>query len=131
MCYMYQKLNEIVNTHTDPQFMYLLSYTYKFVIDVKLDFYFTGTYSTIGDQELDSLVKTVQQQHPGVGLRMLKGHLKSMGYRIQRERVRKSLLRTDPTGVLQRWRQSIRRRVYNVNSPQALWHIDGNHKLIR
>lgn len=26
---------------------------------------------------------------------------------------------------------AIRRRVYNVRSPLALWHMDGNHKLIR
>ncbi|XP_066030637.1 uncharacterized protein [Pocillopora verrucosa] len=26
---------------------------------------------------------------------------------------------------------AIRRHVYNVLSPLALWHMDGNHKLIR
>lgn len=91
----------------------------------------SGKYSLISDNELDGAVQKIQGQHPGVGIRMLKGHLKSQGLTVQRERVRQSLLRTDPTGVLQRWRDSIRRRVYYVPFPQALWHIDGNHKLIR
>lgn len=59
------------------------------------------------------------------------GNIRSQRFRIKWERVRQSLLRTDPSGVHQRWRESIRRRVYRVSGPLALWHIDGNHKLIR
>ena len=62
---------------------------------------------------------------------MLKGLLHSKGHRVQRERIRQSLLRTDPMGVIHRWKEAARRRHYNVQSPLALWHIDGNHKLIR
>ncbi|KAK2549131.1 hypothetical protein P5673_030505 [Acropora cervicornis] len=68
----------------------------------------SGKFSNIGDEELDQVVESIQQLHPGVGLRMLKGHLESRGLMVQRERIRQSHLRTDPTGVLQRWRQSIR-----------------------
>ena len=93
--------------------------------------FLTGKYSNISDPVLDGAVKKIQGQHPGVGIRMLTGHLKSQGLNVQRERVRQSLLRTDPSGVLQRWRDSIRRRIYSVPFPLALWHIDGNHKLIR
>jgi hypothetical protein len=38
------------------------------------------------------------------------------------------LIRVDPVGVEGRF---CHRRVYNVQSPNALWHIDGFHKLIR
>ena len=63
---------------------------------------------------------------------MLKGLLlQSQGHHVQRERLRQSFIRTDPLGVLQRWTLAVRRRKYNVNSPFALWDIDGNHKLIR
>ena len=93
--------------------------------------FLTGKYSNISDPALDGAVQKIQGQHPGVGIRMLTGHLKSQGLTVQRERVRQSLLRTDPSGVLQRWRDSIRRRIYSVPFPLALWHIDGNHKLIR
>ena len=64
-------------------------------------------YSDISDEDLDNLVRTVQQQHPGVGLRLLMGHLKRIGQRVQRERIRLSLLRTDSAGALHRWRKSI------------------------
>ena len=74
----------------------------------------SGTYSSISDEELDELVRNAQRGHPAIGLRML------MGY----------MLETDPSGVHQRWKESIRRRVYCVSGPLALKHIDGNHKLI-
>jgi hypothetical protein len=90
-----------------------------------------ATYSNINDEDLDELVTAVQNENNSIGIRMLKGHLFSKGYRIQRERIRQSLLRTDPTGVVQRWKNAVKKRKYNVFSPLALWHIDGNHKLIR
>ena len=91
----------------------------------------TGKYSDITDEKLDTVVQAIQQYHPGVGLRLLRGHLTSQGIVLQRERVRQSLIRTDPSGCYKRWRQSVHRRKYSVPTPQALWHIDGNHKLIR
>lgn len=91
----------------------------------------SGTYSTIDDDHLDELVQIAANQHPGIGIRMLKGYLQSQGFRIQRERIRLSLLRTDPIGLMERWRTTTRRRQYNVRYPLSLWHIDGNHKLIR
>ncbi|MEQ2242557.1 hypothetical protein ILYODFUR_036991 [Ilyodon furcidens] len=41
--------------------------------------------------------------------------------------------RVDPRGVLMRTLQlnPRRRRRYSVPEPNSLWHIDGNHKLIR
>ena len=37
----------------------------------------------------------------------------------------------DSEGVALRFRLPVRRRSYNVGSPNSLWHIDGNHNLIR
>ena len=91
----------------------------------------SGMFSDIEDNQLDELVQTASSQHPGMGIRMLKGYLQSKGFRIQRERIRLSLLRTDPIGIMERWRSTTRRRHYNVRYPLSLWHIDGNHKLIR
>lgn len=62
---------------------------------------------------------------------MLQGHLMERGVVVQQRRVRDTLRRTDPEGVLMRQRLGIRRRQYNVAAPLELWHIDGNHKLIR
>jgi hypothetical protein len=88
-------------------------------------------YSTIGDERLDELVATATMQHPAWGIRMVKGYLTSMGIRVQWNRVRRSLLRTDPVGLMQRWTRTIKRREYRVKYPLSLWHIDGHHKLIR
>ena len=88
-------------------------------------------YSTIDDDHLGELVQIAANQHPGIGIRMLKGYQQSQGLCIQRERIRLSLLRTDPIGCMERWRTTTRRRQYNMRYPLSLCHIDGNHKLIR
>lgn len=88
-------------------------------------------YCSISDEELDALVSSLSQQFPGCGHKMMQGHLRSRGVVVQQARARESLRRTDPEGVLLRQRLSIHRRQYNVSTPLELWHIDGNHKLIR
>ncbi|XP_053281934.1 uncharacterized protein LOC128443164 isoform X2 [Pleuronectes platessa] len=64
---------------------------------------------------------------------MMVGHLKAQGINIQRQRVQESMRRVDPNGVVVRTLQlnPQRRRKYFVPAPNSLWHIDGNHKLIR
>ena len=69
---------------------------------------FASTYSDIRDDSPDEVVRKIQGQYPGVGIRMLKGHPKSQGLTLQRERIRQSLLRLDPTAALQRWLKSTR-----------------------
>ena len=88
-------------------------------------------YSSISDDKLDQLVADAGNENPSIGIRMLKGYLQSKGFRIQRERVRSALLRIDPIGLVDRWQRTVKRRKYNVKYPLSLWHIDGNHKLIR
>ena len=88
-------------------------------------------YSTITDSQLDALVTTIQQQHPNSGYRLTRGHLAALGYRVQEMRIRDSLRRIDPVGVVSRLIHTVNRRTYSVPSPNALWHVDGNHKLIR
>ena len=90
-----------------------------------------STYTSISDQDLDTIVNRLQQQHPNSGYRLMRGHLAAMGYRVQQCRVRESLQRIDPVGIARRWFPGIQRRTYSVANPNALWHIDGNHKLIR
>ncbi|KAF8119462.1 hypothetical protein EV363DRAFT_1102933, partial [Boletus edulis] len=50
---------------------------------------------------------------------------------VQHRRVVESLRRVDRIGQILRNRQVKRRRRYHVTRPNALWHIDGHHKLIR
>ena len=68
---------------------------------------------------------------PNSGVRSLAGLLRGMGLRIQRSRVRDSLMRIYPRGIETRFRQALHRRRYNVSMSNSLWHIDGYHKLIK
>ena len=62
---------------------------------------FEGKYRDISDDSPGEVVRKIQGQYPGVGRKMLKGHPKSQGLTLQRERTGLSLLRLDPTAVLQ------------------------------
>ena len=88
-------------------------------------------FTEISDQQLDNNVYYVKQIVPDCGSKFLSGYLRSMNIRVQRRRVRESLTRVDSLGVLARRCRAVHRRVYNVAGPLALWHLDGNHKLIR
>jgi hypothetical protein len=92
---------------------------------------FTATYSNISNEQLDLLVREAQNRNPNIGIRLTKGFLMGKGHRVQHCRIRDSLIRTDPVGMMDRWAKAVRRRKYKVHSPLSLWHIDGNHKLIR
>ncbi len=88
-------------------------------------------YSNTSDTELDDIVGDIHHQHPTCGNIQMQGHLLSRGYRIQQVRVRDSLRRIDPNGTALRRLTVMNRRQYSVPSPLSLFHMDGNHKLIR
>lgn len=91
----------------------------------------SSVYSKITDHELDIVVADIKHTFPNCGYRLMHGHLLNQGYRVTQMRIRDSLHRVDPDGSVIRWASTIQRRKYRVSSPLALWHIDGNHKLIR
>ena len=88
-------------------------------------------WTALSDEELDSIVREISKTTPNLGERRLMGAIRSRNIHIQRRRVRDSLRRVDPVGTALRWRPLIYRRKYSVPCPNALWHIDGNHTLIR
>lgn len=61
----------------------------------------------------------------------MQAHLRSIGFVVQRQRVRESLARVDPVGTALRWSVVIPRRTYRVVCPNALWHIDTHQCLVR
>ena len=85
--------------------------------------------SEISDEDLDKLVAMFAEGHPQRGERMLEAYLGSIDCKVQRERLRNSIKRVDPDGLLVRKSKRIRRRVYHVPGPHHYWHMDGNHKL--
>ncbi|CAL8384465.1 unnamed protein product [Arctogadus glacialis] len=89
-------------------------------------------YSEMSDTQLDALVLEIHRIHL-CGYRMLRYHLQGRGHLVQIHRVRQSLKRVDPEGTEQRAlaNRTLHRRQYSVPGPNCMWHIDGNHKLIR
>ena len=61
----------------------------------------------------------------------MNGHLSVLGVHVPRAKLRASIHRVDPINTALRRSIVVRRRVYHVSGPNAVWHIDGNHKLIR
>jgi hypothetical protein len=90
-------------------------------------------YSRMDDETLDNTIRDILRTFPSTGYRRMTGFLLSRGIRVQQERIRLSMRRVDPEGVLLRSLQltTVNRRRYQVYAPLALWHVDGNHKLIR
>ena len=87
-------------------------------------------YSNISDSTLDYLIRHYKERNANVGQVMIRGYLTSINIIVQRKRIRDSLARVDPLNHLMR-HQPIVRRVYRVPGANSLWHIDGNHKLIK
>ncbi|PIK43029.1 hypothetical protein BSL78_20114 [Apostichopus japonicus] len=85
----------------------------------------------VTDPELDEMVTAALTKNPNYGEKMVQGLLSSKGITVQRQRLRDSLHRVDPEGVERRKAATLHRREYHVQGPNSLWHIDGNHKLIR
>ena len=90
-----------------------------------------GSFTTISDADLDSVVREISGEQPFSGIRIVRGMLDSRRIHVPRERVRMSLHRVDPVNVQLRRTNLVRRRQYSVAGPNFLWHIDGNHELIR
>ena len=92
----------------------------------------SGKFCVISDEELDREVELILVEFPNSGYKKMRGYLTSNMYNIQEYRVRESMRRVDPEGVMLRTLQSrpVVRRKYKVAGPLSLWHHDGNHKLI-
>lgn len=93
----------------------------------------TTSFDDISNSDLDGLVREYQQDHPAAGRGYVSGHLRSKhSLRLPRNRIVKSMRRVDHLG--QGIRSHIgakkKRQPYSVPRPNALWHIDGHHKLI-
>lgn len=88
-------------------------------------------FTDISDSDLDILTTHFKRLKPNSGLRYLIGFLKVHGIKVQRQRVRHSLRRVDGLGQALRTHAALNRREYSVPRPNAMWHLDGHHKLIK
>lgn len=91
-----------------------------------------GDFTLISDNELDQLISDYINRHGATsGLTYITGYLRSIGFRIQRHRIRESMTRVQPRNAILRWGMIVQRRKYHVPWPNSLWHLDGHHSLIR
>ena len=88
-------------------------------------------YSSLSSNELDEVVKSIKRDFPNDGEVMLQGHISRLGFKIQRAELRASIHRVDHDNTVLRRSCAIKCRVYSVPRPNTVWHLDGNHKLIR
>ena len=86
------------------------------------------TYSDMSSEELDVEITSILRNFPNTGYKRMTGFLLSRNVRI-----REAMRRVNPEGTLLRALELniVQRRKYQVRSALALWHIDGNHKLVR
>ena len=88
-------------------------------------------YADISDRDLDAILYSIKQQHSNDGEILMQGHLLSQGIRIHPKWLRQSIHCVDPLNTALRRTTTVRRCVYHVEGPNTVWHLDGNHKLIR
>ena len=88
-------------------------------------------FTDISDQELDASVTEIKTRMPDSGQNIVRGVLRAQGIHVPLPRVQESISRIDPVNTALRWAEPISRRIYSVASPNALWHMDGTHKLMR
>lgn len=89
------------------------------------------TFTNITDNDLDREVERIKRMHPNDGERLMIGHLTQRNIIVPRAKLRASIHRIDPVNTALRRSVTVRRRTYHSPGPNAVWHIDGNHKLIK
>ncbi|KAG8912103.1 hypothetical protein FRC01_005288 [Tulasnella sp. 417] len=88
-------------------------------------------FTALNDDQVDNLMRTFRFARPQSGYRYAQAFMRRRKIRIQRRRILASLSRVDQLAYLLRSEEHIKRRRYRVPRSNALWHMDGHHKLIR
>ena len=86
-------------------------------------------FSSITNPVLDSTIKRFKDLYPSTGIRYIRGFFLQQGIHIQRSRILASLSRVDNVAKVVLRNKTIKRREYKSARPNALWHMDGHHKL--
>ena len=128
------QLETLISTHfTVPQIAQIIGVSVSTIRRRMSEYNLSirSTYSTMSDTDLDAVVSDLQTQFSGWGNRQVYGCLVSRRIRVQFQRVRESQRRVDPVDSIMQRLNRVQRRRYSVQGPHHLWHMDGNHKLIR
>lgn len=88
-------------------------------------------HTQLSESTLDEIVRSIKVDHPNDGEILMQGHLRRLNINIKRQDLRASIHRVDAANIQARRANVVRRRVYLADHPNSVWHLDGNHKLIR
>ncbi|KAK3732709.1 hypothetical protein QZH41_016767 [Actinostola sp. cb2023] len=99
----------------------------RFGIDTKN----SRTAKELSPSALKAFIAMLQEKTPGIGIRMVEGTLRSKNLFARRDDIAETMRLIDPVASMLRWSEQVPRVVYKVAGPNSLWHLDGNHKLIR
>ena len=81
----------------------------------------TDDHSSMSDLELDNVVIGIKRDYPHDGEVLMQGHLVW----------RKAIHRVDHENTVTQLSSVVKHRIYSVAAPNNIWHVDGNHKLIK
>ena len=86
----------------------------------RVDYAMIGTRQIISDEDLNAIITELRTINPHVGVALVIGRLRSLGYHVIRDQVWLALRSSDPL----RWPGVMTfRRPYSVAGPNSLWHI--------
>ena len=88
-------------------------------------------FTRISDMELRHHIERIKQDMPEIGYNMVRGMLRSYGVHVPISRIQQCISDVDPINTALRWATPTYRQRYEVPYPNYVWHIDGNHKLIK
>lgn len=91
----------------------------------------TNDNTDISSSDLDDVLREIKKDFPNDGEVLLKSHLLRIGIKVTRQNLRTSIHRVDHDNTVARQSKVVKRRVYSVEHPNALWHMDSHHKLIK
>ena len=78
----------------------------------------------ITDNDLEIILHHLRHELPSFGQTMVWGRIRSMGFKVTREQVRRVMRRSDPINTALRWcGQLVQRQPYSVPGPNSLWHL--------
>ena len=83
------------------------------------DFYAESNVA-MSNEELDDLIKSIKNEHPLSGERIIIGILRAKGVSVQRWKIRESIHRVDPINAAIRWIQKHPRWIYSGSWPQFI-----------
>ena len=93
------------------------------------DYGLEADYSDVSNEELSEFVRRFKEERPTQGYRMFEGFLLAEGVKLPIKRIKEALHPVDR--ATRQLHQKRIRQPYKAEGSNAVWHIDGHHKLIR